>query len=254
MILNHGQLLMYDDDASPCICEEYEGVVCTFDFETRCPSDFDYESNTICECGVVNCEEVYNKHRTKKHLAAHEIHAITTRAIVYETHPHKNPWQLLAEGACMEIEHCWLSALPSGFELPQAPAPSRRSGYIYMVASQPDLSLHRMKCGYTKNIQQRLDSYRTFCPRSLLLGLWEADECDESWLFHFIDPPEPIVDGLGVSVRGSSKPRRGFRFKTSEEFDIFEPFETIMAVAMELSLHQASDGRNVDRALPSQWP
>jgi len=57
-------------------------------------------------------------------------------------------------------------------------------GWVYAIAPNPDLSLHRIKLGWTaKPPGRRIDQYRTGNPNLLLLGLWESFAAGESAAF-----------------------------------------------------------------------
>lgn len=76
------------------------------------------------------------------------------------------------------VPFCALRAFP--ISMCDKPFESRREGWVYAVALTPDEDLRRIKIGFTaKPIARRIQSFRTTNPRSVLVGLWEADRSDE---------------------------------------------------------------------------
>ncbi len=206
-------IFIYDDDAPSCICDE--GEECDFDWGPALDCGYDPVNQSACECGAFDCVKQGRKHRE---------HMQTTEAICYAMYPHDD--RIMFQRECITVPHDTMSAFPGDFHFPELPHPSRRGGYIYAVASQPDLSLHRLKFGWTTDVRQRLASFKTLCPRALLLGLWEADECDEAWIFALIVKEQDTQQSWGQ------------RFLESEEFDVYEPFKLLKAISILLPQHQ----------------
>lgn len=85
----------------------------------------------------------------------------------------------------LRVDLCDLRRVPNFVaEFFSATYPSTRSGWIYAVATVPEIHLGRLKVGWTsKPMTQRLRSYRTANPTALLLGLWDADATEEQRVF-----------------------------------------------------------------------
>lgn len=203
---DRNDVLYYDDDESVCICNASED--CDFDWE---PYEHlnPYEAS-VCSCGTVDCTKY-----TRKHVP----HMRDNQAVCYETDFAYGVTGHSFETMNYLLPHDMLAALPDDYEGIDVHVPSRRQGYLYMMASQPDLSLHRMKCGFTSDPPDRLKAYRTLCPRILLLALWEADKHHEQWFHEFLTRDD----------HGARMPW-GLRYGTSEEFDLYDPFATMRAV------------------------
>jgi hypothetical protein len=78
-------------------------------------------------------------------------------------------------------------------------------GWLYAVATNPDLSLHRLKVGWTSKPVERLIDFRTADPNALLLGLWQSF---------------PAIERKAHSaIRG--------RIRDSEVFDVDDPWKAL---------------------------
>lgn len=75
---------------------------------------------------------------------------------------------------------------------------SRLSGWVYAVLLDPSQRPMRIKIGWTTNIRQRTGHFRTTCPDSVLVGLWDANSCDEPRAHREIS-----ASGKGVRIRKS---------------------------------------------------
>jgi hypothetical protein len=56
-------------------------------------------------------------------------------------------------------------------------------GLVYAIAPTPELSLHRLKIGWTRDartLDTRINSYRTSNPHAMILGVWEGDRTSEA--------------------------------------------------------------------------
>lgn len=197
-------VLYYDDDEPACICgrEDCDGMPGVADPEALEVNPYEHY---WCECGTMDCQKA-----DKKPSRKHKPHRPTTLAVCYPSN-HDN---LRAEYTT--IIHEELVVFPDSFAPPSIAYPPKMDGWVYAVATQPDLSLHRIKFGFSTNVESRLKSYKTPCPRSLLLGAWEADEHEEGAIFEFLS-------------------QHGFRFGGSEEFDLRHPFEALAEIPAFLS-------------------
>lgn len=201
-------LVEYDDDDIVCGCDSgscqlFENL--SEEQFSAWLSDEDYEGvglHTICDCGQLDCKSLNSGHN--KHWPI-SVHIVNNEDGMYE---------------CDEYRP--LAALPSNWIKPDTRPwllDSRFEGWIYAVATVPELSLHRLKVGWTtKPIEQRLKSYRTSSPTCLLLGLWEGFPAGEdaahaacgeplagsNEVFDVLDPWKTL-DAIGVAVRASNE-------------------------------------------------
>lgn len=204
-------LALLDDEET--ICGGCDSSEC-LEFRAAFRESEDYVEACICgadgcECALCSCgQRGCRKWSVKKHAQKHW--PIST-VFLYPGRFTEGAYQL----ATWEV-----LVLPENFSLPSL-SPSPYGGHLYAVAPNPDLSLHRLKFGWTSSLAGRLKAYRTLCPRSLVLGLWPA--------------PKTVEDELHRFVGG-----RGDRFRHSEVFDLWEPFETLAEIANFLDTHRAS--------------
>jgi hypothetical protein len=89
----------------------------------------------------------------------------------------------------------------------------QREGFFYMIRPLPDLAPDRIKFGYAKDIEARLNKYRTICPTAELVESWPINRKDEFCLLgeireHF----NPVNPNLSIGC---------------EVFDINDTLETI---------------------------
>jgi hypothetical protein len=52
---------------------------------------------------------------------------------------------------------------------------------IYLILEAPELSLHRVKVGWTSNLHRRMSDHRGLCPTLMLVGLWPGGAEVERW-------------------------------------------------------------------------
>jgi hypothetical protein len=52
------------------------------------------------------------------------------------------------------------------------------AGWFYVIQPVPEYDPQRVKLGFATVVQQRLDTYRTICPRAEVLRVWS---CQQAW-------------------------------------------------------------------------
>jgi hypothetical protein len=69
---------------------------------------------------------------------------------------------------------------PLGFVPAEYTLPTGKEGWIYAIAVVPELTMARIKVGYSaRSVSGRLASFRTSSPTAMLLSVWPADRSDE---------------------------------------------------------------------------
>jgi hypothetical protein len=138
-------IMYYDDD----------DVFCASTDVADCKNHSHPEIGGRCECGEEGC-----------------CHYTDSSAICYPV------WDILT-GTCVSYSHGELRAWPESAPALDVERVPGMEGWLYAVALCPELSLGRVKIGYTKNLDQRLRTYRTPNPTSMLVGCWPANPVDE---------------------------------------------------------------------------
>lgn len=78
--------------------------------------------------------------------------------------------------------------------------------YVYAIMLMPDVTFCRVKLGRSTRVNDRLKSYRTICPTSLLVGLWPGGEAAEAF---------------------AHAKMGGYRIGTSEVFHLYHPWDDL---------------------------
>lgn len=202
------ELTVYDDDTIECVCDE--------EWCTKWPDNLD---DWLCDCGEINCMSSHckcgNRDCTKVSKVKHQkVTQQDHRGLNKVITLHGNGSRLIKV-----LERTRTAAMPEEFQMPDtAYGVGRQSsilgGWIYALAFNPDLSLHRLKIGWSSDLVGRMKTYSTAAPGQLLLGAWEADENEESIVLS-------RASKSGLRVGG-------------EVYDIQKPFEWLNTIQEEL--------------------
>lgn len=210
---------IYDDDVPLCGCDFSEECCGYLDADEQPPADNSWR----CDCGVENCpvhQELIDSRRKDKWKLTkfkghHTQHYPLDGFLVITNFDCGGSYMYEIFDNCVNT----IKTLPKLAIGEDAFRPDWAAGFVYVVAPNPDLSLHRLKVGWTSRpMYERMKAFRTSAPHAMLLGLFPA---------------------VGEWAENEAHRVCNGQINESEVFDVTDPWTTLESVEQVVKEHNS---------------